>query len=357
METEAARGRSAVETEAARGRNALLRLPPIGALRRMVGRRRPVLGLVWAVMAILVALYAAHEAFNLGGSGSDSFFEVWLNDVLLWATAVVCLTGALKQTRGRAAWLIVAVALTSWAIGDTIWSVRFGVQPRAPLTSVSDVFWLAWYPLVIAALVLLVRDRVPGFDLHRWIDGVAVTLVVATPWVALFLQPALAHAHVSSFARALDFIYPLGDAILFGATLGVFALMAWRPGRMWLVLGVALMVMALADAAYSVHASGSVHDHGIYDAAWVAGAALVAFAAWEPHPGQLKPRTVTGWSAIALPLAAQVLAISIQIYAFFHEIPRSERILTVVVLLISIIQIVSRRPRPATDAAQDRDPP
>lgn len=322
-----------------------------------MGGRRPPIAVLWALMAILVALYAAHEAFNLGGTGSGAFFEEWVNGGLLWAAALACFAGALRQSRGRVAWLIVAAALASWAIGDTIWSIRFGQEAKVPLTSVSDVFWLAWYPLIVAALVMLVRDRVPGFDLHRWIDGVAVALVVATPWVALFLEPVLKRSRASTLARALDFVYPLGDAILFGAALGVFALMAWRPGRMWIVLGAALMVMALADALYSVHETGAAHDHGIYDAGWTAGAALVAFAAWEPHPGQLKPRTVTGWPAIALPVFAQVLAISIQIYAFFHEIARSERILTVIVLLISMFQIVVRRPRAAPEAVRDRDPP
>jgi hypothetical protein len=54
---------------------------------------------------------------------------------------------------------------------------------------------------------------------------------------------------------------------------------------------------------------------------------------------------VTGWPAIALPLAAQGLAIAIQIYGFFYELPRSERILTVAVLLIAMVQIVATRPR------------
>src|SRR6202020_1704931 len=151
--------------------------------------------------------------------------------------AVACAGGALKARRSRAAWLLVSLALAVWAIGDTIWSIRFGDAAAAPPTSISDVFWLAWYPLIIAALVLLVRDRVPGFELHRWIDGVVVMLLLATPWVAVFLEPVSEHAHASTLATVAAFAYPLGDAAIVGATLGVYALTAWRPGRMWLVLG------------------------------------------------------------------------------------------------------------------------
>ncbi len=306
-------------------------------------------------MAVLVVLYALHQGVGLGGPSSDDLFDRWLDDGLLWVSALACFGGALSQTRGRVAWLLMSLALASWAIGDTVFSIRFGTSSSIPPTSISDVFWLAWYPLVVAALALLVHDRVPGFELHRFIDGIAVMLLVATPWVTLFLQPVVEHSGNSTLAQAVDFIYPLGDAVLFGASIGVFALMAWRPSRMWVALGLALLVMGLADAFYSVDATGHAHDHGIYDVAWVGGAALVAFAAWEPHPGQLAPRKVTGWAAIALPLAISALAAAIQLYAFFHEIPRSERILTVIVLLIGMVQIVVTRPRPESLQANDSD--
>jgi hypothetical protein len=317
----------------------------------------PPIGALWAAIALVVAVYAAHELVGLGGRGSDALFNDWINDLLLWTAALACLAGAMRQVRGRAAWLVVSLALVCWALGDTIWSIRFGVGAHAPETSVSDIFWLAWYPLIIAALVLLVRDRVAGFDLHRWIDGIAVMLMVATPWVALFLEPALNHAHTSTLGRVLGFAYPLGDVLLFGAILGVFVVMAWRPGRMWLALGVAVMAMGLADALSSVNAATHANEQGVYGAIWTGGAALVAFAAWEPHPGRLAPRRLTGWSAIALPLTAQLLAAGIQLYAFFHEIARIERILTVLVLLIAMLQIVLARPRAQTERGGDRGPP
>ena len=284
-----------MEIQWARRRGALLRLPPIGVL--------------WPITAILVVLYAAHQGLGLGGRGVDGLFDYWINDGLLWCAAVACLGGALRAHRSRAAWLLVALALVIWAIGDTIWSIRFGDVAEAPATSISDVFWLAWYPLIVAALVLLVRKRVPGFELYRWIDGIAVMLLLATPWVALFLQPVAEHSSASGLAVVLDFAYPLGDAVLVGAVLGVFALMGWRPGRMWLALGVALTVAGVADAISSVQALEHSHDRGIYDAAWAGAAILVAYAAWQPHPGRLERREVTGWQAIALPIAAQAVAI------------------------------------------------
>jgi hypothetical protein len=119
--------------------------------------------------------------------------------------------------------------------------------------------------------------------------------------------------------------------VIVGATLGVFALMLWRPGRMWLVLGFGL--------------------------AWAAGALMVAFAAWQARPGRLQRKEVEGWPAIALPLAAQALAATIQVYGFFYEIHRIERILTAIVLLIAIVQIVVTRPRVRVRPAVPLGPP
>jgi hypothetical protein len=316
-------------------------------------RRRVGAAAFWVLVVVLLVLYGAHGA--LGGSGTKNPFNEWLSDVLLWILTGACLAGALRAERSRTPWLLITAALASWAVGDTIWSVRFAGSSQAPVTSLSDIFWLAWYPLVIVALVLLVRDRVPRFELHRWIDGVAVMLIVATPWVALFLQPVADHSGASALGEGVDFAYPLGDAIVVGAALGAFALMRWRPGRMWLALTLGLTIIGVADAAYSVQVLEHTYRGGVFDAAWVGGAALVAYAAWCPRPERLPHHEPAGWSAIALPLAAQALAVSIQIYGLFAYLATSERVLTIVVLLIAMVQLVVTRPRLAPPPGADPD--
>ena len=103
--------------------------------------------------------WQSHGLSGFGGEATHDFLDNWLSDTAIWVAAFVCLAGAARAERSRAAWFVVGAALVSWAIGDTLWSLRG--DPDV-VTSVSDVFWLAWYPLIVAALVLLVRDRVPG---------------------------------------------------------------------------------------------------------------------------------------------------------------------------------------------------
>jgi hypothetical protein len=232
---------------------------------------------LFVVLVAVVVGLAVHGLVNLGGEGIHTLLDAWLSVGAEWLAALLCAIGALRSERNRVAWLMVAVAIAFWALGDTIWSIRG--EPEASAT-ISDLFWLAWYPLLVGALILLVRDRVPRFELHRWIDGIVVMLVVITPWVALFLEPAARHSHDSSFVDAIDFAYPLGDAIIVGATLGVLALMGWRAGPMWVALVLAFAALGLADAIYSVDALGHTYSSDtVFDALWLGGQVLIAYAA------------------------------------------------------------------------------
>jgi hypothetical protein len=307
--------------------------------------------LAFVALVGVVALLAVHGLTGLGSESNHTFFDAWLATGAEWAAALLCLVGALRSERNRTAWFFVAVAIMFWALGDTIWSIRG--DPEATAT-ISDAFWLLWYPLVAASLVLLVRDRVPRFELHRWIDGVVVMLVIATPWVALFLEPAAESSRASNVVDAIDFAYPLGDAVIVGATLGVLALMGWRAGPMWFSLVVGFAALGLADAIYSVDALGHTYSADtVFDALWLAGLVLLAYAAWLPHPGRLDPVNVYGWKAIALPLAAQCFAVGLQIYGVFFYVDVAERVLTIVVLLIAIVQIVVTRPRAPADELRE----
>jgi hypothetical protein len=295
-------------------------------------------GLVAGVVGL-----AVHGLGNLGGQGIHTLLDAWLSVGAEWLAALLCAIGAWRSERNRGAWLLVAVAIAFWALGDTIWSIRG--EPEANAT-ISDLFWLAWYPLLVGALILLVRDRVPRFELHRWIDGIVVMLVVVTPWVALFLEPAAQHSRDSSIVDAVDFAYPLGDAVIVGATLGVLALMGWRAGPMWVALVLGFAALGLADAIYSVDALGHTYSSDtVFDALWLGGLVLIAYAAWLPHPGRLDPVDVYGWRAIALPVAAQLFAVALQVYGVFFYVPIAERVLTIIVLLIAVVQIIVSRPR------------
>ena len=161
-----------------------------------------------------------------------------------------------------------------------------------PYPSFADIFWLAWYPLIGLGIYYLIRVRVPQFELHRWMDGIAVTLLVLAAGFALVIQPATEHKTVGTLAAVVAFAYPVLDVLLIGAVLGVYGLLGWKPDTMWLLIGFAIVSTSVADAVFAVqeaHARAVVSGNS-YDFIWTAGALLIALAAWAGLPRPTRTR-------------------------------------------------------------------
>lgn len=312
--------------------------------RASVGIRQPaVLVPVWWLLGSLCLVEALHEATGVGAP--DAVLGRGLEAFLLVASATICLARAFYEPRGRGPWLWIGSGLACWALGTVLWDVLYFNQANPPYPSIADAFWLAWYPITVTGLVLLVRERVRRFELHRWMDGVAVVLVVMTPAVALIVQPVADRSTEGGLATVVDFAYPILDVLLVGGLLGVCGLLGWRPGRIWTLLVLGCGLIALADGVFSVQQARGFLLDGDYDFLWSIGALLIAAAAWAARPEGGEFEEVYGWRAIVLPVAAQLCAAVIQVYALFHEIGSSERLVTLIVLIVATVQIVISRPR------------
>jgi diguanylate cyclase len=304
------------------------------------------LRLVWIALGLLVAGEAVHELFNVGGA--SGFFDEWLPDAVVVVAAVLCLARAAGEPRGRLAWLAFGLGLACWSAASVLWSLRYGGEQNPPYPTVSDALWLLWYPFTGIGVALLIRQHVTRFELHRWIDGVAVMLIVLAGGFALVLQSVAEHTGQREFATIVDFSYPVLDMILVGSILGVFGLMAWRPGKVWALLGFGCVIMAIADAIAAVQEARGISSGNGYTFVWTVGASLIAYAAWlPPFPVREPPSAMVGWRAIALPLAVQLLAVGVQLYLLIAglEVSITDRVVTIAVLLIASLQIVVSRPR------------
>jgi hypothetical protein len=305
---------------------------------------------VWWLLGLLCLVEALHEIFGLGAP--DGVFGAGIEAFLQVAAATLCLARSAFEPRGRRAWLWIGAGLGCWALGTVLWDVLYWSDPAPPYPTAADALWLAWYPLTAVGMALLIHERVRRFELHRWMDGLAVMLVVITPAVALIAQPAATHSAQTGLATVVDFSYPILDVLLVGGVLGVCGLLGWRPGRTWVLLGLGCALVALADGVFSVEEARGQLLGGDYAFIWSVGALLIAAAAWVGRPAEDLRHEVYGWRAIVLPVAAQLCAAGIQVYALFHEIGRSERLVTLIVLIVATVQIVISRPRaPAVDSS------
>ena len=311
--------------------------------------RRPALHLppgraaiAWLTAVVLFAfevivLLATPDDSDVGLLGAD-----WVHTAVVLMAAVLCWWRAAEEPAGRGAWMAFGAAIACFGIGEGIASVHG--SDSLPIPSVADLFWLLWYPFAIAGIALLVRHRVPHFAWHRWVDGLSIVLLLAIPGVGLVLQPILDASPQSGAAQVLAFLYPLADLLLIGAVLGVLPLLGWRPGRVWAILALGLLLLAVADAVDSATNAQAGYVPGVIGPFWSGGVLLIALAAWQSGDPPARVPEMVGWKAVALPVATQACAAAIQLYAYFHHLPDSERLLTVAVLLLAIVQIIASRP-------------
>lgn len=307
----------------------------------------PVLAL-GLVLVVGVALEALHEiTVHPAESPAGPFFDDWLHDFLILASAGVCAAGAARHSRDGRAWTFMALALLCLGVSEVIWDLLYTHVDAAaiPYPSVTDVFDLASYPLFLAGLILIVRNRVPKIEAHRWLDGVVIVLVLVAPMVALVLDPVLRNAPPDLLGQVVTLAYPFGDLVLLGTLLGALPMMSWRVDASWLLLGVGLICLTVGDAAYAGAALDDAYHNGPFDFLWSAGSVAIAWAAWFPNAETRPPSEVYGWRSIILPLGAQLFAVGTQVLAYFVTLPPSERLLTIAILAIGAAQIVISRPR------------
>ena len=306
-------------------------------------------------LAVLTALEAAGELGWIGGP--SRLYRLWFHDLVLAAAAVLMLARAYLIPVGRRAWLAFGLAMAVWWVGTVSWSLVYGDQTKPPYPTFADVFWLLWYPVMVVGIVFLIQVRFKRFELHRWMDGIAVMLIVLVAGFALVVQPVVEHSSQGWLATIVDFSYPVLDILLIGAILGVYGLLGWKPDAMWVLIGLGILAMTSGDAAFAVQEARGVAQRGHYDFLWTIGALVMAYAAWVHAPGgRGDHEPVTGMRAIALALIAQALAIGIQIYAIFEEVGRSERVVSAIVLVVASVQIILTRPRAEPSPGPEPEP-
>jgi len=310
--------------------------------------RRAAAVVVAATLAAGLVVEAVHQIRAGDGAPDLPIIDDWLHDALILASSAICARGAARRRPGpgRAAWWCFAAALLVFAIAEILWGALYAGGGAVPIPNPTDALYLATYPLFMAGLVLMVRARVSDVPWHRWLDGLVVVLVVATPGVALVILPVVENSPVEPLGLIVTVAYPLGDVLLLGALLGTLPLMSWRLGGSWPWVAVGLVCLTVADSIYSLSATQAVSHEGPYDFLWSAGALAFAVGATRLPSRPRASREITGWPAIALPLGAQLFAIATQIYGYVHELPAAERLLTIGVLAIGVAQLVVSRPRP-----------
>lgn len=167
----------------------------------------------WLAVLGVVAALGAVMVMALATVNQD--FGSWTNLVddlgLIFAIAA-CLHASLRTIGDtQKMWRLLTAAVCLWTVGEAIFDVRVIGLGLDPSNTVTDLFYMAFYPLMIAGL--LARDRSArkgGFDI-RMLDSVVVALAVSVVAYGLVFNNPL-----TADAQAVGPVAEVGYPLLIG---------------------------------------------------------------------------------------------------------------------------------------------
>ena len=227
----------------------------------------------WAGGAVL--LLALVYYLPLPGSLRDVAYAAVTVPLIIGAAAA-CLVRARRAPGGEGeAWLILAVGLLSWGVGEAGWAwiaVLAGQEVGFPHWT--DGPYLLSTPLMVVGVLLLSWRRGTRHAIVQGLDAVLVAgAMFMAAWI-LFLKDAVDAAGQGDFAVGITLAYPVGDAILLAASILAFARLSDERRRQLWPLPAGIACMAVADAGYSL----IILHEGTYPATWLdLGWPLAAF--------------------------------------------------------------------------------
>ena len=283
--------------------------------------RSPVLAVVFLTMACAVAFHALHALAGVGHPALDGFAEDGIYTAIELVAVAVCGARALLRSRDRAAWALITVGLLTWSAGDLVWTIWLDNVANPPYPSIADPLYLAMYPAIYVAIVLLLRAQFRHVGVAMWLDGVVVGLTLAAIGAALVFPAILGASGGDTHGIAVNLAYALGDMLLLVFISVAFSLSGWRPGRQWLLLALGVVVLACADMIFLYQeAKGTYTAGGILDTMWPASMTVLALAAWQPAPARVT-RARGASHTVLLPVAFGVAALALLVAGSLHPLP------------------------------------
>ena len=297
-------------------------------------------GIRWvlAALGLLLAACAIHAVLGFDAGPLAWLLEKWGYNVVLVGSGLACVARGLKVRAERAAWLTMGAGVVGWALGNVYYTAVLWDMDPIPIPSVSDVLWIAYYPIVYVAVAMLLRARIARFHASLWVDGALAALAVAALSAAVVFQSVLEGTGGDPIEVATNLAYPLGDLVLLGMVTGGVALTGWKPGRTWGALAFSFIIFGVSDGIYLWgNATGSWQAGSVFEAGWPAATLLLAWAAWMP-PRHVRPRPLDGRRTLVIPTLFALLGLTLLISDHFDRL----NLLAVALAWASVLAVIGR---------------
>jgi diguanylate cyclase (GGDEF)-like protein len=286
--------------------------------------------------AALVILY---DWAGIGGSGLDVAINGVVYSAVIACAGLACLTRALRGGPERGAWIAISASILAWAAGEIWWALYIEGNPNPPYPSPADIGYIAFYPLAVLGLYLLVRARTGELDRRLWMDGTIAALGTGALGAALLFEFVADRAGGSTIEMATTLAYPFGDVVLISLIVGVIALTRWRPGRTWTLLLGGLAVMAVADVAFTLQSYGNLPAGDWIEPIYLISAVLLGAEAWQPEADPIHSEArFDGWREMIVPGIVAGAMIVLGVLQYLH----SSSALTTVLWSVTMLAVIGR---------------
>jgi diguanylate cyclase (GGDEF)-like protein/PAS domain S-box-containing protein len=186
--------------------------------------------------------------FGWAGLGPDLVLDDIAFEILIVLSTALFVRSALAQPgRWRRPWLIIAAGLLAVLVGSLVAALYQVILGSVPSPSLADVFFLAFYPLILAGLLqfpkaVTTKVEALGFAL----DAVAVLFGTGMVIAYVLIVPTLQSARGDVASVFLSAALPLGDVLLvFGlGSLVIRRRSLPRDGSMAALAGALLLLLA-----------------------------------------------------------------------------------------------------------------
>jgi diguanylate cyclase (GGDEF)-like protein/PAS domain S-box-containing protein len=265
------------------------------------------------------------------------------------ASVVIAVATARHTARGvlRTGWILLAVALALYFVGVVIGTISW-LQGHDPFPGPADIFYCAFYPVLAAGAVFLIRAaavRVPWIQLS--LDATIFVVGFGAFFWFLVIRPVASHAEVDFLKQALSLAYLGLDCVLL-LMLGVLVLTgAGNVGgwRVPLLLLSGFAAMFLGDILWSLaKVRGYYLPGGFQDVLYLTCYAPVAAAAREQMRIIVAPaRLVSNTSdavARSLPYAAMLAAFLVLVYFARGDIGGPSTVMTMIMFALTLLFMV-----------------
>jgi two-component system cell cycle response regulator len=282
-----------------------------------------------------------HMTVGLGGQGARGLIDDGVYDVLMFGAAFAVIARAVTFKEQRAAWLAMGAGLLCWSLGELYFALFVeGSGVATGSVSPADGLYLAMYPCLYVAIMLLLGAHLRELRVSLWLDGLIGGLAAATLAAALLLPPIIDHTHSNIASAAISLAYPIGDLLLLIFTIGALGITGWRPGRVWLLIAASMLLNAIADTTYLYQTATSTYRAGSWvEAMWPAAAVLLAIAAWTPWPPP-KRRRVEDWRLVSVPAVSLLTALGVLVLGNFPSVQLSP--VAVILATATVLAVCAR---------------